>query len=1172
MYLEQIEIIGFKSFADRTVIKFSKPITAIVGPNGCGKSNVVDAFRWVLGGPTAKSLRSEKMTDVIFSGTTQRKPLNYAQISLTFSKVKETLSLGFKEVCITRRLYRSGESEWSINRNPVRLKDVQKLLWEAGLGKNAFYIFEQGKIDELITSSPLERRVIFEEAAKVMHFKEKRKESLRKLAQVDANLKRILDIQGEVNKQIETLIKQAQEAEIYKQQKELLAKLSKELLIRKWQKNDSKNGQLEQELKQNEQAAGALKKQLKQLEQELKTHKEEHHLKSKQAKQAYEAFFEVKKTKELASFEYTSHKKKQDELFEQKSLLRKKLQEFHQKHLQEHKIYLENQEKLKHHSENLKVLSKDHTTSLSKVLSLEEQVQTKSALRKETQKVLLEVVNHETKLQLEFKNACAQLERAQERHNQITLQEKNYLEKLKESQSQLASFKSLQKELFSKHQDLETLLEQQASGLKEQQEHLTTKNEKLKVLSNQLNTTKSNVDLLQKLKDELDGYDSSAKKILQLSQDPSSPLFEKVTPIAEWITPLKGFEICVSALLGPYLQTLIVKKADDLDLTLKLAQSKNLQGFSILCLEHLNEPASTNEQKIAQPNPVANHFLSAVQEKEDFLKPLKPMTFIQKKFFFDQKKVLHNISSEKTNLFLREAELKENYKSLFLFEESHQKLCKEVEEKQTQVDLLQEQFIDTKEKKDKSKMSLVEVELKLEACLTRSTSLEEKYNESQSSHQGLKESLATLLDQKKALSCQFDEKKKRREEQEQTFHQIESQFEKNYHSLSETRSLKQSLENRIKGFEKEAQNLQESIKIFESKSEDFEEQIEKMNHDIEKNEQDYSALENQNHQFLEREKKLLESLTTAQTHYQSFEEALEKIELDQLQIEETMKQHRSDLEKNQQESLVTNNQISRFSGENDLLYSEIFEKYQLSVEEVRAMAIEASFSVQKTEQEIKKTRKHLESLGEINLKAVADCKEQQERFSFLQAQIEDLNASQGKLIEIITELDNESRKLFLETFENIRTHFRTNYALLFNGGEADLKLSAGEDVLDAGIDIIAQPPGKKMRSIHQLSGGEKCLTATALLFALFETQSIPFCILDEIDAPLDDTNVERFTKVLKQFVKNHQFIIITHNKRTMAMADILLGISMQEKGVTKVIPFEFNSQPEKEEPQPQAAL
>ena len=697
-------------------------------------------------------------------------------------------------------------------------------------------------------------------------------------------------------------------------------------------------------------------------------------------------------------------------------------------------------------------------------------------------------------------------------------------------------------------------------SIENQKECIEELKEKLNLISEEVTSKNAKSNLLQKLKDEFDGYGKATKSLLKFSKDNAHALFDKLTPLAEWIIPQKGYETCLSSLLGPYLQTLITKTQRDLNQVLSFAKESNLQGFSILCLEHLSDESSQGNQKLAQQNLVSNHFLNRVTEGDDLSIDPTALSLVNKEFFIDNKKVFHHLAQDENNLFLRENELRIIHKELILLEKEKQDLSLKHQNEKDKFESL------TKEKNEASallqqiNMSLKENEMNSKSLQGEINRLEESSKEFQTKKTSLSLSLTELEDMKKQLAKQHLTEKEKRSKLESHFQKIESQFEKNFQSLNEKRSLRQSLESRTKTIEKEAQTLQEHIKIFESKSADFEEKIETMNAQMEQNENAFNNLEAENQTFIDKEIDLAEKLSQADKHYHSFEDALESLEKEEAERNQKLKHYRIDLEQLQKSDIEINDKNSQLKAENNLYFSDITDKFELSVEQTLSFTIEESFSISKVEREVKRLRRSLEGFTEINLKAVSDCKEQEERFAFLQCQLDDLNASKEKLVEIINELDNTSRKMFSDTFENIRKHFKENYTLLFDGGKADLLLNSDEDILEAGIEIIAQPPGKKMRSIQQMSGGEKCLTAMALLFALFETQSIPFCILDEVDAPLDDTNIERFTKVLKQFVKNHQFIIITHNKRTMAMADILLGISMEEKGVTKVIPFEFDRQ------------
>lgn len=1150
MHLEKIEILGFKSFADKTILRFDDPITAIVGPNGCGKSNIVDAFRWVLGEGSAKSLRSDKMVDVIFGGAASRKPLNYAQISLTFTGIDQALSLNYTELCITRRIHRNGESEWMVNRNPVRLKDVHKILWEAGIGKNAFYIFEQGKVDDLVVSSPLERRIIFEEAAKIMHFKEKKKESLRKLSQVEGNLKRVLDIQSEVNQQIETLQKQAEEARIYAENKERLQELEKGLMIYKWRHNHKKHAAELESSMANKAEQQALVQTLKDLAEKLQKIKSEHAEKAQQTKKSYESFFEVKKGKELASYEYLAHKKNLETLQSQKEQLKRTLSELHQKHLKEHQVFEENQKSLKTYKSDVDSLS-THLTEINQNLSsLEKKVEEESQLRRATQQQLMLVVNSANELQTAYKNNSIKLHTQKESLAALVAQEKNCQEKLEKKREEI---EALQRAAIENTFDISSE-EKAIAAIEAEIEALTleleTEREKAQSLLNVLTEKKAKVDFLKGLKDQHEGFNSASKKLLAFAQKEGHPLFGKITPLKDWFEPLKGYEAHLSTLLQPYLQTLVVATREDLELVQKEAKEAKLENFSLWCQEDATDSTHLKVE-FAKENPVSLHFLGATQSSDQ--------NRVDGEYFLDTLKVYHKISKEEQSLFLRERELKESMEGVEQAQAGYNQVKECLSSKEPKIQELKVSLKEKRALKHENELKKSREEYSLNALSEEIQELAARRSQIQENIETLQKSIHALeIEQKEAIEkCEAETQ--RQKEEENRFSKIESEFESNFNALKEKRGLKQSLEDRIKEAEKKSQHLSESIRVFESKSSSFEDQIKEMNEKIVSLDEEYQKLQKQNHAFETKEKAFQENLSTEEKKYQAFEDALESLEKEEKALENELVVQREILDEKRSNEVTLQGRLSEIQTEISLLSEEIQEKLELSLDELEDIEIDASITLGKTEKEIRSLRRTLESQPEVNLKAISECEKQQERFSFLQSQIDDLNLSQEKLLEIITSLDDKSREMFKTTFEKIRERFRENFSLLFNGGESDLKLTDHPDILEAGVDIIAQPPGKKMRSIQLMSGGEKCLCAIALLFALFETQSIPFCILDEIDAPLDDTNIERFTRVLKQFVKNNQFIIITHNKRTMAIADNLLGVSMQEKGVTKIIPLEFNA-------------
>ncbi|MCH9633736.1 MAG: Chromosome partition protein Smc [Chlamydiae bacterium] len=1156
MRLEKIEITGFKSFADKTILKFDDSVTAIVGPNGCGKSNIVDAFRWVLGEGSAKSLRSDKMIDVIFSGSSTRKALNYAQIALTFTHIKKTLSLDYEELCIMRRIHRNGDSEWYVNRNPVRLKDVHKILWEAGIGKNAFYIFEQGKVDDLITSSPLERRSIFEEAAKIMHFKEKKRESLRKLSHVEDNLKRVLDIQSEVNQQIDTLQKQAEEARIFAENKKTLTTLERGLLLYKWNHNQKKYSQAKERCEENLVLQKKMNTEIIDFEEKLKNLKETHSKKASETRTLHESFYEVKKSKELASFEASSHRKQSEELLKQTNTLKENLQALHHKHLREHRTFEENQKALKTYENDVVSLSKNLQNINGTLTTLEQTVEQESSQRKEAQQKLMTAVSYENDLQSEYKNNSAKLHSQKQNLANILHDEKTCILEIQEKET-------LCKKLEQSTQELELVLQQEQTRLQEVKADLETKmqsqealSQKQKECTSQLTGNKAKLDILLSLKNELDGFNQSSKTLLKFASQSEHKLYKKVSPLTDWFQPKKGFDAHLCTILQPYLQTLVVKTNADLNSLLEIAKEQNLHNFSCFSLEKLSLNSSTDDLELAKSNEVACHFLNAIRTNTNE----NSFNQIDGDYFLDHLGVHHRISGTEQNVFLREMELKKR---------EHDQQALESEALQIQDKIASSSQITSSLKEERSKLN--QNAHKNELDLTRMQSSLKNYSESlerqknkltsfESQKNELSTSIVNLESKQKEYIQKCSKQEVERKDQQTLFSQIESQFETNFSSLKEKRGLKQSLEDKIKKSERESQQLKESIRVFESKSKSFEDQIKEIGTLIQDKDDSYKELEKQNVVFLRNVKEFESKLKIAEERYKTFERAVEQLEREEKQKEVEIKALRTQLNEERNREVELKGRLSEIKTEIHIQTEEIQEKLHVSEDEIKDLEVDSSITLGKTEREIRRLRKLIEEQPEVNLKAISDCEAQKSRFEFLQSQVDDLHESQKKLLEIITKLDDTSRQMFKETFEKIRLRFQENFLLLFNGGEADLKLSSHEDILDAGIDIVAQPPGKKMRSIQLLSGGEKCLCAVALLFALFETQSIPFCILDEIDAPLDDTNIERFTNVLRQFVKDSQFVIITHNKRTMAIADNLLGVSMQEKGVTKIIPLEFKAQ------------
>lgn len=1170
MRLKKLVVLGFKSFADRTVLNFDMGITCIVGPNGCGKSNIADAFRWVLGEQSAKSMRGAKMPDVIFAGTTQRKPLNFAEVSLTLTDIQGSLPIEYEEVTITRRLHRSGESEYLLNNNLVRLKDLQTLFLGSGVGRNAFSIFEQGKLDQVINYSPQERRYIFEEASGILRFLQRKKEALKRLEQAELNLSRIRDIYLEVEKQIQNLESQAKKALIYKEQKADLENLEKASYVLRWQGIEKKQTDFLVKLSktrnrledhQNEGKTLQIQHQeakllLQRHERELRNQSE--HLLTLRGKQEIE-------TRELQSF--------QQRLKECSQRERKLKQEWEDLILarQTRQKMLKEIDRKKEGIENEWSEAETNWTSQQERVKLHEKevVHLRGELAIK-QQAHLNCLQLNSQYESEYRQSEVRLENLKGHQNQleIKIQQLNVDRELlvKNVQERKQSLKQVS-DLVDNHRDR---LEQFEEDIRKLTGEGEARQKEFDACHRKLMEIKARLNVLLKMREEFEGFSLGSKTLLKETQRTESPFYKKLRPLYEFFSSDEEVIDGVAVVLRSYAQTLVIEKEKDVEELIRFAEGAGIEDFSLLCLEwmdrfHSQAVLPKKSLKDASAiNHVSKHFLETISISESHHIILKDMIegecregWSLQGVFVDHRGVLFKIKPSENLVFIRESEIKSLEEQLDHQQDQFQKIEESLRHLQQKRSHLQLERGELDKMLRRDEMKLVEVNFGLQ----RSLSDQEK---NQTERSRFENELVVLKDnleeQKKAFQAlEFRSHQIKQElnrwQEEKDFLQMEvgrqestlriqeqDQREKGafYRQMSESR---QQLFHQYQLLEAKEQDDEKNVKRIEVELEDLKEVLVQFKDGEKISQENFSALE-------------IKIQEAAFLYSEKEKKGIELIQQSEL-LEKQFSSHQEEGKKIEQEVGHLDIQLAHQRAISQAVIEELSERYHLSIEEALKLPLEANKSLEQTEKKIKSLRQSIQEFGDVNLTAIEDLEKQRERATFLNQQMDDMLGSKEDLLSMISQLDGETLQIFKETFELIRTNFQKNFQILFNGGEADLQFTDSKNILEAGIEITAKPPGKQMRSMSLLSGGEKCLTAVALLFAIFEVKPSPFCILDEIDAPLDDTNVERFVNVVKHFADRCQFLIITHNKGTMAIGDILFGVSMEEKGVSKLLSLEF---------------
>jgi chromosome segregation protein len=1152
MRLKKLIISGFKSFANRVAIDFDCGIIGIVGPNGCGKSNIVDAFRWVMGEQSAKSMRGEKMHDVLFAGTDHRKPLNYAEVSVILSEVSNDLPVPYDEVCISRKLYRSGESEYFINKEIVRLKDIQNLFLGSGIGRNAFSIFEQGKLDQIIYLNPLDRRIIFDEAAGTSRFLQRKKETVRKLSSISENYVRVLDIHSEIEKQTKQLRKQAGQAKIFQENKARLEYLEKGILIHKWKGLDEKNRNLDEKrkklnlawqeaqghvaaldeaLKNTRQAASEAEQGVQELQKELHSTETKSRLLESSINQNKSRLFENKKREEnlknhLKELEGEKEKNKIQIVGcgneAQQAALKK--DQLHQAVRQKKEAVQQQENALNLLKTGLKKLQAEHLKRVQEHGRVVAELHAKK-VRYETiqaRLLVLEKKVHEEiqEIPLIEKEADMQKEKVASLSEQIDLLKDEIV--------------SSEKELFHLREEIKTIEGKEQPCLKE------------------LNEAEGQLKALTRLQQDLEGFSVGAKALIKESQNRKSPLYKKIRLLAEYLIPKKGFETVIANAMRPYSETLVVETEEDLKLLREHAEKKKISDFSVIIKKEISAAKKYHQNSLAafvETNDLAVHCT------QHFVLDRESSYFDLLGIFF------HAASGKKTNhIFLRHAELKSLGSLISELQDRLKEYAASKEELTAKLKEAENKRNEISEARRKKEMDLIQENFRLQQVAGKLERMRADISSLQTEFEDLKQA-----QKNEAQFLEHEQIAKKIEEEifclSTSIKEDEAHVEQKEGALRQGQKFFMQAEEKAQNAMQECSRLRQQIEIIEIKLHQSSLHEKKINQEIE----ELEASSNTIIQKIAREEKEFEwALELVKSTTVNLKEKDKKVteikKRHEIQEKELFSKRKSVLQLEKEKHVVETSLSHEFSQIQEI-EGELFQRYSLPSLEIGVIEDILSEGTEEALKEMQHLRVSLESSGAINMAAIEEFQATQERFDYFDRQLKDLEESKKDLEMMIAKLEQESRKVFKKTFSLIRENFQKNFSILFNGGLADLTFTDSSDILEAGIDIVAKPPGKHMRAISLLSGGEKCLTALALLFAIFEVRPAPFCILDEVDAPLDDSNIERFTAVLKQFIDKTQFVIVTHNKKTMAIADLLIGVSMEEKGVSKLISLAFEKSP-----------
>ena len=1189
MYLSKLEIFGFKSFANKTVVDFNSGVTSIVGPNGCGKTNIVDAIRWVLGEQRSGALRSDKMENVIFNGTSNKKPMGMSEVSLTIENTKGILPSEYSEITITRRIFRSGESEYLLNKNICRLKDITNLFMDTGIGANAYSVIELKMVETILSSKADERRILFEEAAGVNKYKLRRRLALRKLDEVKADLTRVNDIVSEVEKKVNSLERQAKRADKHNKLSTTLRELELDLAEREFalfhfQKDEFKNLKeenfkkkilAESELARLDSELQLIKNSLNETELLLK-------VKRSSIENQTESIFLIQKDISV------------DE--EKKNLLEKNILRYQQEidelslKQKEMELFLSNSDKLiDEHSSQIILMEAQKKASEEKVNQIKIELDEKRNYLKSRSEIILnnfrEISSKENELSNLEKNLKEKNDQINNLNSKILSLTNNvaksvgFLEDL-EVEKQHAEKKFSEAEAFYLHKQTEK--EQLEKNLSE------LKNRELDGRST-LNGIKERIKFIQSLISKLEGVSKGARALLDYSGWAAG---DKAL-LANVGSSDEHYRFAVEAALKNNLNNILIESIDDLQNGIAYLKENGIGKVSFILNRSENPSKSLLDnlfsflknrrkkkleketgflgwaytfiktddkwKKIFQKNlsdtAVVDSLENAFKFSEKY--PLFKFTTLTGDFI-DQNGVVEAGSTplEDDSMFGRQQLLESLLNELPERELAINNLKNEITTIENQISAIDLRVLSEKGRLLMNEISNIEKQItqfefekkkaddEIESARKTIQLLADESNRIDTKKENLNHELQKILQQKKEADIELENLENDFASVDVLYNTALSLYNQNGIQLERLLGEKRNTENSIK---RANENLETIINSITKRENDI-------NSAIEEKKQVVKNLDQNSATLIELEKVkdiLLEEEKNIDANYNEIKRQITEIE-NQLR---TLRQQRENLSN---EIHSADLHVQELDIKISNLIASIQENYSLTINKKAFDDLE-NFDFKSRTEEVHNLKQQMKNLGPINLLAYSEYEEEKQRFDFLSKQRLDLIESEKDVLETINEINTSAQQLFSETFEKIRANFTNIFRGLFNpGDEADLRLEENADPLEAKIEIVAKPKGKRPTSIELLSGGEKTLTAIALLFAIYLVKPSPFCILDEIDAPLDDGNLDRFTKIIKDFSNDTQFIVVTHNKRTMEAAQTLYGVTMQEEGISKLVSVRFN--------------
>ncbi|MDD6037577.1 MAG: chromosome segregation protein SMC [bacterium] len=1177
MYLKSIEIQGFKSFAHKLVFDFHNGITGIVGPNGSGKSNVADAVRWVLGEQSAKQLRGASMQDVIFAGTENRKPLSYAYVAITLDNSDHQLPIDFNEVTVARRVYRSGESEYLMNGNPCRLKDVNELFYDTGIGKEGYSIIGQGQIEKILSGKPEERRELFDEAAGIVKYKRRKAMTQKKLDSERENLTRINDILAELERQVGPLEKQAQKARVYLKKKEELRNYDVNAFLLEMERMDIKGKELEENFRIVSEQLESTKKQKAENEVAYNKLQDTMRIMDEQIESLRDQIANTSVTKGKLEGQINVLKEQIHAAQMSDEHYRSRLEAIATASEERQTSLASYEEEKRELDEQLAVITGKREQLQERLKGVQEKISSCNAGIEKGKNDIIELLNHrgniKSKVQ-KYDTMMEQCEIQKAQLNQRRLQRKSEESGFDEELARCEEELKRATEANAKLQDQIKALEEKEKELERKRKEAANELEELTL---SYHKSRSRLESLANIAERYEGYGGSVRRIMEKKDE--YPGIHGV--VADLMKVKKKYETAVETALGGNIQNIVTEDEKTAKELIGYLKQNHFGRATFLPLTAVSgKDNSKFEKALTKPGVIgmANELVTCDEKYSGIMTYLLGRVVVAdtidhaialaKEFHYS----LHIVTLEgeylspggsmaggafknNSNLLGRNRELDELEKKIAKLTDELETKKARIEDVATAKELIGEDLTQLRDQLQEGFLAANTAKLNFNRAKEQKEASEKVFSGLQMEALELDNQLAQLALNKEQIAGELSDADKREKEIEEANRKLQAELDgQMYQEETTTREysaiqieeanyrqksgfVQENLD-RIHGelekLTEEKTQLQESIALSKEEVEKKTEEIEQIKQTILAGDDSYAKLESEIREANEKKAALAEE---NKGFYQKNDEITGQM---------------NELEK---ELFRLNSGQEKLTEQREYQTAYMWQEYELTYHNAMTLRKEEDYELPELKRLIAGVKDEIRKLGDVNVNAIEEFRELDERYSFMKTQHDDLVEAERTLMDIIAQLDSGMRKQFTEKFAEIQREFDKAFRELFGGGKGTLELVEDEetDILECGIRIIAQPPGKKLQNMMQLSGGEKSLTAIALLFAIQNLKPSPFCLLDEIEAALDDSNVDRFAKYLHKLTKNTQFIIITHRRGTMNAADRLYGITMQEKGVSTLV-------------------